>query len=65
MQEILKEREDRLREYFKLSSQDELVSKEAAEIELTAPTREHLSRFNIEWHIIPSGTAVPLDDAYI
>ena len=65
MQEILKEREDRLREYFKLSSRDELISKEAAEIELTAPTREHLSRFNIEWHVIPSNRAVPLDDAYI
>ena len=65
MQEILKEREDRLREYFGLSSQDELISKEAAEIELTAPTREHLSRFNMEWHVIPSNRAVPLDDDYI
>ncbi|MGA9769826.1 MAG: hypothetical protein WBV94_12350 [Blastocatellia bacterium] len=65
MQEILKERIDRLREYFKLSAQSELTSGDAAEIELTATAREHLSRFNIEWHVIPSNTAVAMDDDYI
>jgi hypothetical protein len=54
-----------LRKYFGLSPDAKIISDESAEIELTAPVKEHLSRYNIEWRVIPSAEAAPFDEAYI
>ncbi|MFN0088147.1 MAG: hypothetical protein ACKVX9_22345 [Blastocatellia bacterium] len=58
----IKERESRLREFFGLAPETELIAPEAiAAFEVSAPIAAHLARFNIEWHIIPSEAAVHID----
>lgn len=65
MNESLEEKADKLRETFGLKPDVELLSPEVKKTELPSPTAEHLSYFNIEWHIIPSAEAVALDDSYM
>ncbi|HEX8140454.1 MAG TPA: hypothetical protein VF544_23010 [Pyrinomonadaceae bacterium] len=62
---LLEERSAKLREAFGLASDRELLGPEALSAELPSTAVEQLSYFNIEWHIIPSAEAVPLDDAYM
>lgn len=58
----IKDRESRIREFFGLSPESELITPEAtAAFDVPEHIAEHLSRFNIEWHIIPSETAVHID----
>jgi hypothetical protein len=64
MDSHLAEKAERLRETFKLKPGIELLAPEAAQAEASTQVTEHLAYFNIEWHIIPSAEAVPLDDAY-
>ncbi len=62
MNDWIAERESKLREFFELESETELISREAADsFAVSAPIAEHLARFNIEWHIIPSAEIVPID----
>lgn len=65
MDDILEQRQSVMRQYFGLSRDEELISEKAAPLELTEPVKEHLSRYNLEWHIIPSAEAVPFDESYI
>jgi hypothetical protein len=65
MNDSLGEKAEKLRETFGLRPDAELLAPEVKTYELSSPTAEHLSYFNIEWHIIPSAEAVPLDDAYM
>jgi hypothetical protein len=65
MHRLLEEKAAKLRETFGLGPGTELLGAEAKKAELSAPMAEHLDYFNIEWHIIPSAEAVPLDDAYM
>jgi hypothetical protein len=65
MHSLLEERAAKLRETFGLGPGTELLCADAKKSELTAPVAEHLDYFNIEWHIIPSAEAVPLNDAYM
>jgi hypothetical protein len=58
------ERTERLREFFGLSAGVELSAPEAAEFELSSEASASLSHFNVEWHVIPSAEALPLDEAY-
>lgn len=58
------ERQEKLREFFGLKGGVELIAPEAAKFELRAEAEEGLGHFHIEWHVIPSADAVPLDDAY-
>ncbi len=59
------ERDGKLREFFGLDASREIVADDAAKFELTDDMNGGLAHFNIEWHLIPSVEAVPLDDAYI
>jgi len=62
MHEWISERENKLREFFALDSNAELIPRETAESFDISPTiAEHLRKFNIEWHIIPSAESVPID----
>src|SRR5437868_974449 len=65
MDNWLEERAGRLREELRLAPDAKLLAPEATEPELTQVMSEHLARFNIEWHIIPSNEVAPLDDEYI
>src|SRR4051812_16458068 len=65
MDDGLKERQARLREAFNLDAKAQLLAPGAGEAELPASLVERLAHFNIEWHVIPSGEAVPVDDAYM
>ncbi|MGA9995713.1 MAG: hypothetical protein WBP93_09875 [Pyrinomonadaceae bacterium] len=65
MDSSMKEKAEKLRETFALKPETELLSKDEPEFELTPQAAEHLAYFNIEWHIIPSADAAPLDDAYM
>ncbi|MGB9179135.1 MAG: hypothetical protein WCB68_07790 [Pyrinomonadaceae bacterium] len=65
MDSSVKEKAEKLRETFALKPDTELLSKDEPEFELTPQVAEHLAYFNIEWHIIPSASAAPLDDAYM
>lgn len=62
MNDWIAERENKLREFFELVSETKLISSDAAEsFDVPATIAEHLARFNIEWHIIPSTDAVHID----
>lgn len=62
MQELLKERESKLREFFEISPETELISPEITEsFNVSAHVEQHLENFNFEWHIIPSAEAVPIE----
>ncbi|MCA1624309.1 MAG: hypothetical protein LC778_11015 [Acidobacteria bacterium] len=62
MHEWITEKENKLREFFALDSKTELISCETAEVfDVSSSVSEHLKRFNIEWHIVPSAEAVPID----
>jgi hypothetical protein len=66
MNSWVEERAQSLREFFKLETDAVLVMpEEAAKLELQPETMEGLAHFNIEWHIIPPDTTLPLDDAYM
>ncbi|HEX8557991.1 MAG TPA: hypothetical protein VF668_07825 [Pyrinomonadaceae bacterium] len=58
------ERAERLREYFDLTADVELLAPEAQGFEPLPESAENLSHFQIEWHVIPSAEALPLDNAY-
>jgi hypothetical protein len=60
----MQERAERLREFFGLKADAELISPEAAKFESRAEAEEGLGHFHIAWHVVPSAEAVPLDDAY-
>jgi hypothetical protein len=58
----IKQRESRLREFFALTPETELISPAVtAAFDVPAPIAEHLARFNIEWHIIPAEATVHID----
>ena len=60
------ERASALRDFFGLGPEVELAAEEgAAPPELRPEAAEGLGHFNVEWHLIPSATAVPVDDAYL
>lgn len=62
MSDWIAERENKLRDFFELDAKTELISREVAEsFVVNAPVAEHLARFNIEWHIIPSAEAIHID----
>lgn len=60
MDERMKERTGRLREFFGLDEEAELLAPDAAKPE----TGEGLGGFNIEWHVIPRAEVLPFDDVY-
>lgn len=68
MDNRLEERAAKLREAFELRPETELLAaQEATGFDLqtqTAAAAEHLAYFNLEWHIIPTANALPLDDKY-
>jgi hypothetical protein len=60
MNEKLLERESRLREFFGLGAGVGLRAAGAG----VPDGADGLAHFNIEWHVVPTAEAVPLDDAY-
>lgn len=60
----LEERKRKLREFFDLDERVDLLDDGQAEFELTEKAAEGLDHFQIEWQVIPSAAALPLDDAY-
>ena len=64
MNDWASDRQARLREFFGLGPGAELIAPEAAELKLSPEAEEGLRHFNIEWHVVPSAEAAPLDDAY-
>ena len=59
-----RERAERLRDFFALAADVEPLGPEAREFELSPEIVGGLRHFEIEWHVIPSADALPLDDAY-
>jgi hypothetical protein len=66
MDEWLVSRDQKLREAFKLNSTVKLLNLSVMKAVNALPqdTIERLSKFNIEWHLIPSEKSVPMNDAY-
>ena len=62
---LFDERNRRLREFFGSEQIKETTASETKEFDLTAEVVQGLTRFNIEWYVIPSAEEVPLDDAYM
>jgi hypothetical protein len=65
MSDLIEESSKRLRDFFELGRDTELIAPEASKPEIQPEMCEGLKRFNIEWHVIPSKEAVPLDDSYL
>jgi len=62
MKNWIDERQIKLREFFEIDSQTELISREAVEQFNVSPNiAEHLQKYNIEWHVIPSAAPVSID----
>ena len=61
----LQDRSERLREFFRLSPDAQLLTPDAAEFVVCPENDELLAHFNIEWHTIPSERAIPFDDDYV
>jgi hypothetical protein len=64
MNNLMDERVKRLRDFFALGAEALIITPEAAKLAPSPEVTEGLSHFNIEWHVVPSAEAVPLDDAY-
>jgi hypothetical protein len=60
----IEERVRKLREFFQLRADAELIAGGAAKFESQPEVAEVLGHFNIEWHVIPSTEVLPLDDSY-
>ncbi len=65
MQEWIREREHRLREFFGLGAVVPLLHPRLWSVEVSPQITAHLAHFNLEWHIIPSADAIPFDNAYV
>lgn len=65
MVDRMEESARRLRDFFELRADVQLIAPDAAKFELSREMSEGLDHFNIEWHLIPSADALPLDDAYL
>jgi hypothetical protein len=65
MDEMIRERQRRLCEFFDLEPGSELLDPASRAPELNPQTSAHLSRFNMEWHVIPSAEAVAFDSRYV
>lgn len=61
----LEARAQTIRETFGLSARVDLVSAPLDRVHIPDNTVRRLRAFNIEWHVIPSTTLVPFDDAYL
>ncbi|HEX8175664.1 MAG TPA: hypothetical protein VF543_11150 [Pyrinomonadaceae bacterium] len=59
------ERRSRLREFLDISTDTSLLRPGAIEPDLSGGMAEQLDFFNIEWHIIPSAEALPVDERYL
>lgn len=57
-------RAERLRDFFGLEAGAELLATEARGFALSPEVAAGLRHFNIEWHVVPTADALPLDDAY-
>ena len=64
MHEWIEDRLAHLRRFFDLAPDAVLIKNAGVVPDIPAPIREHLVRFNIEWHVIPDADAVPFDEAY-
>lgn len=63
MKDWITDREQKLREFFELAPEVEIISSEAVDLfDVPENIAEHLERFNLEWQIIPSETAVSIED---
>src|SRR5688572_13518900 len=58
------DRKRKLGEFFNLHTNRELLKPHSENFSLDDKLAEGLRQFNIEWHIIPSDEAIPLDDSY-
>ena len=65
MIEWMEERAGKLREFFEIGASRALLAEEDTRFDLQPDALVGLDHFNIEWHIIPSAEAVPLDDSYM
>ena len=64
MNEWIAERENKLRRFFALEQQHELIKRETIEkLDVSPQISEHLHRFNIEWHLIPSEGAIHIGES--
>ncbi len=62
MQNWINDRELKLRDFFEIASNTELISPQTVEsFDVSPNVAEHLQKHNIEWHVIPSANAVPID----
>lgn len=62
MFEWVDDRATKLRDFFELEPETELISPATIEsFQITDLVSRHLENFNIEWHIIPSAEVVPID----
>jgi hypothetical protein len=65
MNDWYEQRTHRIREFFGLSSNSSFLDGDSLTSDLTSLPTQPIDQFNIEWHVIPSANAVPLDDDYI
>lgn len=65
MKEWIADRERKLREFFGIDAETELISREVTEsFEVSPAIASHLARFQIEWHIMPAAEAVDIERDY-
>jgi hypothetical protein len=65
MADLIAESLKKQRDFFGLEEDAPLTANEDVKLELRPEMIEGLRRFNIEWHLIPSPSVLPLDDSYM
>jgi hypothetical protein len=65
LSDLIEESSKKQREFFELPRNTPLIAPEALKLELQPEMAEGLAHFNIEWHVIPGESALPLDDSYL
>src|SRR5689334_772903 len=65
VQEQIEEQSERLRAFFNVGSTEDFIAEPLTKLELSSETAEHLSLFNIEWHVIPPARLVSFDEMYV
>jgi hypothetical protein len=58
-------RAHKIRETFGLRSNEDLTTGALQRFDISEEVLTHLAAFNIEWHVVPSTSVVPFDDAYL
>lgn len=61
----VEQRQTKLRQFFELGPNTELIDWDVAKFDVGLGMAEALAHYNIEWYVVPSAEVVSVDDSYL